>query len=79
VFLNLRDNSATHDREPFVPFGRVIDGMAVADTLNAEYGERAGGGIRGGRQEPLFEGGNEYLRAQFPRLDFIRRAVVIEP
>jgi cyclophilin family peptidyl-prolyl cis-trans isomerase len=79
VFINLRDNSATHDREPFVPFGKVIAGMEVADAFNAEYGERAGGGIRGGKQEPLFEGANEYLRVHFPRLDFIRRAVVIEP
>ena len=78
VFINLRDNSATHDREPFVPFGRIVAGMEVADALNAEYGEEAGGGIRGGKQQPLFEAGNEYLRIHFPRLDFIKRAVVVE-
>ena len=33
VFVNLRDNRATHDAEPFVPFARVIDGMAVADSI----------------------------------------------
>jgi homoserine O-acetyltransferase len=79
VFINLGDNSATHDRVPFVPFGRVIAGMEAADALNTEYGERAGGGIRGGKQEALFEGGNHYLEANFPRLDFIKRAVVVEP
>src|SRR5215475_14051802 len=78
VFINLRDNSATHDAEPFAPFGRVIEGMDVADKLNAEYGESAGGGIRAGKQGPLFEGGNAYLERNFPRLDYIIRATVVE-
>ena len=78
VFINLRDNSATHDREPFVPFGKVIAGMEVADVLNAEYGETAGGGIRGGKQDPIFQGGNRYLQLRFPRLDYIKRAVVVD-
>ena len=26
VVINLRDNRETHDKEPFVPFGRVIEG-----------------------------------------------------
>src|SRR5437899_2144956 len=77
VFINLRDNSATHDREPFVPFGKIIAGMDVADALNTEYGESAGGGIRGGKQDPIFAGGNRYLEEHFPHLDFIRRAVVV--
>ena len=78
IFINLRDNSATHDAEPFAPFGRVIEGMDVADKLNAEYGESAGGGIRAGKQGPLFEGGNDYLKRNFPRLDYIIRATVVE-
>ncbi|MFO1514704.1 MAG: alpha/beta fold hydrolase [Verrucomicrobiota bacterium] len=78
VFINLKDNSATHDSEPFVPFGKVVQGMETADALNPEYGESSGGGIRGGKQTPLFEFGNAYLNREFPRLDFIRRATVIE-
>src|SRR6478672_762615 len=46
VFINLRDNSTTHDKEPFVVFGVVEQGIEVADALYAEYGESAGGGIR---------------------------------
>ena len=76
VFINLKDNSATHDREPFVPFGQVIEGMDVADALCTEYGESAGGGIRAGKQGPLFEEGNAYLKREFPHLDYIVRAVV---
>ena len=79
VFINLQDNSATHDSEPFVPFGKVITGMDVADALNSEYGETAGSGIRSGKQGPIFENGNVWLEHNFPRLDYIRRAAVIEP
>jgi cyclophilin family peptidyl-prolyl cis-trans isomerase len=79
VFINLRDNSATHDAEPFVPFGKIVQGMYVADALNAEYGESSGGGIRGGKQASLFEIGNAWLKQNFPRLDYIKRATIIAP
>lgn len=78
VFFNLRDNSETHDREPFVPFGRVVSGMDVVDSLESRYGETSGGGIRAGKQAPLFEKGNAYLDDNFPRLDHILRATIVE-
>ena len=84
VFINLRDNSETHDLSlqrpntaPFAIFGEVVQGMDVADALYAEYGEDAGGGIRAGKQAPVFEGGNAYLKANFPLLDYIRKATVV--
>jgi peptidyl-prolyl cis-trans isomerase A (cyclophilin A) len=77
VFVNTGDNAATHDKEPFTPFGRVISGMEHVDAINAEYGEGPGG-IRAGKQDAFFEGGNAWLLREFPRLDFIRRASVIE-
>jgi cyclophilin family peptidyl-prolyl cis-trans isomerase len=76
VFFNLVDNSATHDKEPFVVFGRVVEGLDVMDGLYDGYGESALGGIRAGKQEPLFTEGNAYLRATFPKLDYIRTARV---
>lgn len=76
VFINLKDNSETHDREPFVPFGEVVTGMAVVDALYDGYGENAGSGIRSGKQEPIFEGGNAYLAREYPKLDFIIRATI---
>lgn len=84
VFINLRDNSATHDLSlerpdtaPFVIFGVVEQGIEVVDALYAEYGEAAGGGIRAGKQDPVFEGGNAYWKANFPLLDYIRRATIV--
>ena len=77
VFVNMGDNAATHDKEPFTPFGQVVSGMSQVDAINAEYGEGPGG-IRAGKQDPFFEGGNAWLLRQFPRLDFIRRASVVE-
>jgi homoserine O-acetyltransferase len=76
VFINLRDNSAGHDKEPFVPIGRVIEGMDVADALYSDYGEQSGGGIRAGKQDALFNEGSDYLKRNFPHLDYIVKATV---
>jgi homoserine O-acetyltransferase len=75
VFFNMTDNSPTHDKEPFVPFGRVVSGMDVVERFNAEHREGPGG-IRAGKQDPFFEGGNAWIDREFPRLDVIRRATV---
>ncbi|HYX31392.1 MAG TPA: peptidylprolyl isomerase [Pyrinomonadaceae bacterium] len=76
VVINLRDNSETFDKEPFVPIGKVIEGMNVADALYSDYGEQSGGGIRAGKQDPLFKEGNDYLKRNFPKLDYITKATV---
>lgn len=78
VFINTGDNAATHDKEPFTPFGRVVAGMEHVDAINAEHGEGPGG-IRAGKQDPFFAGGNAWLLREFPGLDYIRRAIVTEP
>lgn len=79
VFISLKDNSATHDKEPFVPFGRVAEGMEVADKWYARYGEAApGGGIRAGKQDVLFERGNAYWEKNFPKLDGIIKATIMD-
>jgi len=76
VVINLRDNSETFDKEPFVPIGRVTKGMDVADAFYSEYGESALGGMRAGKQDPLFKEGNDYLKRNFPRLDYIIKATI---
>jgi homoserine O-acetyltransferase len=76
IYISLRDNSY-QDAQGFVPFGEVADGMDGADALNSEYGENSGGGIRAGKQQPLFDGGNPYLDREYPRLDRLLKAGVM--
>jgi homoserine O-acetyltransferase len=76
IYISLRDNSV-QDTQGFAPIGEVVEGMDVADALNSEYGENSGGGIRGGKQQPLFDGGNAYLDREYPRLDRILRATIV--
>jgi homoserine O-acetyltransferase len=77
IYIALTNLSTPQDTQGFVPVGRVVSGMDVADALNSEYGENAGSGIRAGKQQPLFDGGNAYLDREYPRLDRILHAKVI--
>jgi peptidyl-prolyl cis-trans isomerase A (cyclophilin A) len=70
IFINLRNNK-DYDAQGFAPFGRVISGMEVVDSLYSGYGEAAGGGMRAGHQDDLFEEGNAWLERNFPKLDSI--------
>jgi cyclophilin family peptidyl-prolyl cis-trans isomerase len=76
VYIDLRDNTSL-DAQGFAPIGRVRDGMDVVETLDAEYGEQAGGGMRAGQQAPLFAQGNAYLDRAFPHLDHLVRATIV--
>jgi len=75
IFINLADNVAL-DEERFVPFAKVVEGMDAVDKLYSGYGEMRPGGkyIDAGRVE---EEGNEYLVQRFPKLDYIKRAVIL--
>ncbi len=75
VYINTGDN-ARLDSDGFAPFGQVIEGMDVIKRLYALYGENAGGGLRGGLQGPLEQGGSEYIDQKYPLLDFITAARV---
>ena len=78
LFVNLRDNVRL-DRLGFAPIGRVIEGMAVVDSLYGGYGEGAPQG-KGPDQDRLATEGARYLEREFPRLDGVRTArVVREP
>jgi peptidyl-prolyl cis-trans isomerase A (cyclophilin A) len=74
VFINFADNTRL-DESGFTPFGRVVSGMNVVDTLNAEYGEGGPRG-RGPDQSRLQNEGNAYLTKDFPRLDFVKKATI---
>ena len=72
LMVSLADAEALNTGE-FPPIGRVVEGMDVVDRLYSGYGESAGGGMRAGRQGPIFEGGNAYLDRELSRLDRIIR------
>jgi len=78
IYINTGDQSR-QDADGFAPFGKVVEGMDVVDRLHSEYGENSGGGMRAGRQGKLFEEGNAYLDREFPLLDKLIRATIVEP
>jgi cyclophilin family peptidyl-prolyl cis-trans isomerase len=69
VYINLRDNSAQEKEPAFAPFGQVVKGMDVVEQLYSGYGESSGSGMRAGHQDAMFNGGNAYMDANFPKLD----------
>jgi cyclophilin family peptidyl-prolyl cis-trans isomerase len=78
LFFNTVDNTPrldTLNTIGFPPIGQVIRGLGVLDSLNWEYsGTRGGQTFPGPRQDSLSSQGNEYLRRNFPRLDYILKA-----
>ena len=77
VFINFRDNQGL-DGQGFAPFGRVIEGLPVVDSLYSGYGEGAPQGV--GPDQGRAQGeGNAYLRGSFPKMDFVRTARVLKP
>ena len=74
-FINYGDNSRL-DATGFSPFGQVRD-MTAVDALEGRYGEGAPSGL-GPEQGRLQSEGNAYLRADFPELDYIESARIVE-
>lgn len=68
IYINTADQSR-QDAMGFAPFGNVVQGMDVVDSLYSGYAETSGGGMRAGHQTRLFEEGNRYLDREFPLLD----------
>lgn len=72
LFINFRDN-ANLDADGFSPFGRIIEGMEVAEQLYSGYGEGPPRGS-GPYQAQIHAEGNEYLEEDFPDLDYVIEA-----
>lgn len=70
-FINLADNHRL-DAMGFAPFGRVVDGMAVVDSIYSGYGEAPD-------QSRITAEGDAYLSANFPKLDYITSAKIVDP
>jgi peptidyl-prolyl cis-trans isomerase A (cyclophilin A) len=77
VFINFGDNGRL-DGQRFAPFGRVVEGMDIVESLYNGYGEGAPNG-RGPDQGRIQQEGNAYLKRSFPKLDYIKSATIEEP
>lgn len=75
IFINFKDNTGL-DAQGFAPFGSVVEGLSVVDSLYSGYGEGAPSGM-GPNQGRAQAEGNAYLRGSFPRLDFVKTARVV--
>lgn len=70
LFINLGDNPRL-DNMGFAPIGRVVRGMDSVDSIDSRYGESP--------QQPRIEDqGETYLSREFPNLDKIISARVID-
>lgn len=76
MFINLADN-ARLDQDGFAPFGKVVEGMDVVDSLYGGYGEGPPRGA-GPDQDMIESRGNAYLNEQFPRLDYVKTATLVK-
>jgi len=73
VFINLGDNSFL-DSQGFSPFGEVTEGMDVVRKFYSGYGENTTS-----RQGEIYAQGNAFLAKNFPKLDSIQTAKIVEP
>ena len=76
LFINLGDNTNL-DALGFAAIGEVVEGMQVVDALYAGYGEGAPRG-EGPDQGQIQMRGNEYLIGEFPELDYIEKAEILD-
>lgn len=80
LYVNLANNARldTTSTFGFPPIGEVVDGMAVMDSMFAEYSCRRGSQGTCPAQDSIQLKGNAYLTRVYPRLDYIRTARVIK-
>lgn len=70
LFINYGDNSFL-DGQGFSPIGKVVEGMDVVRAIHDGYGEAP-------QQHLIQAEGNAYLQDEFPDMDYIEKASVIE-
>lgn len=78
VFINLGDNSRLDTMGGFSPFGKIVEGMDVVKKLYGGYGDMPSQGGRGPDSTKVESLGNDYAKKNFPKLDWIVRAVIEE-
>lgn len=76
LFFNMADNTSL-DKDGFAPLGKVIEGLDVMDQLAFVYGDMPPRG-NGPDPQQIQTKGYNYLDREFPRLDTITSAKVVE-
>lgn len=79
LYVNLADNARldTTSTFGFPPVGEVVEGLAILDSVYAEYSCRRGSQGTCPAQDSIQAQGDGYLQRVFPKLDYIRNARVI--
>jgi peptidyl-prolyl cis-trans isomerase A (cyclophilin A) len=76
VFINFVDGNSRLDGMGFAPFAKIVDGMNVVDSLYKGYGEGAPRG-QGPDQGRMQAEGNDYLKKDFDKLDWIKETKIV--
>ena len=69
VVIHTKDNRDLN-QVGYAPFGKVVQGMNVVDGLTKNAGEAAAGS-KPPDMDKLVHGGNAFLKANYPQMDFI--------
>ena len=77
VFISLAGVNSYFDAEGYAPFGRVIEGMEIVESLFSGYGDVVPRGP-GPNQATIESEGNVYLKRDFPDLDYVLTAVIMD-
>lgn len=76
IFISYVDKQRRLDKDGFSPFGKVVEGMNVVDSLYKGYGELSPKG-KGPSASRYQREGEPYLSTEFPKLDSIKQARVL--
>ena len=80
MFINF-GNNANLDGQGFTPFGKVSEGMDVVNKIYKGYGDapsRRNPNGKGPNQGRIQSQGNKYLKADFPKLDYIKSVEIVK-
>ena len=72
LFVSLRDSKYLGKAKWETPIGQIVEGMDVVDAWYKGYGDSSRHGGHAPEQSVLQHRGSEYVRTQFPDLDFIQ-------